>query len=256
MKYLSIILISILPYVSAGMNYAIGDTLNVVAINGLSVRAQPNLKGEKLLVLNTKDKVIVIDTLDGNSNTETIFGFSGRWVLIKTPNDVNGYVFDSFLSTLPYVTVMTSHKTKSSTYEHVYSDGLPELLNQYVDQYYTKNDCDIEYFNRVDGETALRMHIQKFKEGHTLIKHQYWEGNSTELRLVNVRLSEIFYLVHQFMENDKDGIITIDDYKLRNPKAYKDWKSCVGKIRGESCGIEIYKDSENSYTLKFNFPCC
>jgi len=245
-----------LPLVTNRMNYSIGDTLNVVAMNGLTVRSKPSVNGEKLLILKTQEKVCVIDTLNFCSNRDSIFGFLGNWILIQTTNDVRGYVFDVFLSTLPIAKSMTKLGKMIPNNSFDYSDGLPQLLESYATEKFSKTDCVYEYYNRVDGESAHRMRIQKFEEGHVLIEHEYREGTSIELRLENVRISEVFYLVHRFLEDANDEIIKINDHNLRNPKSYRDWRGCVGELIGNGCGVELFKDSENVFTLKFNFPCC
>lgn len=137
-----------------------------------------------------------------------------------------------------------------------YSSELPELLTRYANDNFQKTKCVYEYSNRINGESAHSMKIHYFQEGHTLIEHTYWESNSTELRLKDVRISEVYYLIHQFVKDTGENILQLDDSSLRNPNAYKDWTSCVGELVGNGCGIELYKDSENDYTIIFDFPCC
>lgn len=246
----------ILPFISSGMNYSIGDTLNVVAINGLTVRSTPSAKGEKITVLKTQERVCIKDTFDFKIRHDSIFGFKGNWVLIQTTENITGYVFDAFLSTLPVAKSMSENGKLIPNSSFEYSEWLPNLLKQYAIDNFTETDCVFEYQNRIDGESAHGMKIQDFQKGHVFIEHGYWEGTSTELSLKNVRISEIYYLIHQFLKDTNEEIIKISDYNLRNPKSYRDWRSCVGELIGNGCGIELYKDSENAYTVKFNFPCC
>jgi len=256
MKQIIAILFIILPIISTGMNYSIGDTLNVVAINGLTVRSEPSVDGNKITTLKNQEKVCIKDTANFKVLRDSIFGFRGNWVLIQTSENITGYVFDAFLSTLPVTKSMTEYIKKLPNNAFDYSNELPELLKSYAIENFSKTDCEFEYNNRADGESVHYMRIQKFQEGHVLIEHTIWEGTSTELKLENVRISEIFYLVHQLLGDTNEEIIKINDYNLRNPKSYRNYKSCVGELKGNGCGVELYKDSDNAYTLIFNFPCC
>lgn len=256
MKQIATILIMILPIISSGMNYSIGDTMNVVAINGLTVRSTPSAKGKKITILKTQERVCIKDTSGFKIRHDSIFGFRGNWVLIQTTENITGYVFDAFLSTLPFAKSMSENGKSIPNSSFEYSEWLPNLLKQYAIDNFTETNCVFKYQNRVDGESAHGMRVQDFQEGHVLIEHGYWEGSATELSLKNVRISEIYYLIHQFLKDTNEEIIKISDYNLRNPKSYRDWKSCVGELIGNGCGIELYKDSENAYTIKFNFPCC
>ena len=256
MKKLIAIFFIILPFVSKGVNYSIGDTLYVVAINGLTIRSKANLKGEKIGVLKTYDKVCIIDTSNFEIQHDTIFGFRGNWVKIHTTEGLTGYVFDAFLSTLPPArSLLENGKTvPPSSFE--YSQCLPVLLRQYAIDNFTQTGCMFEWSNRVDGTSAHEMRIQNFREGHVLIEHQYWEGTSTELSLKNVRISEVYYLIHQFLKDAPEEIFILNDHYLKNPKSYRVEGRCAGEFIGLGCGIEVYKDSENAYSIKFNFPCC
>lgn len=256
MKQIATILIMILPIISSGINYSIGDTLNVVALNGLTVRSTPNSTGKRITTLKTQEIVFVNDTAGFKIRPDSIFGFRGNWVLVQTTESITGYVFDAFLSTLPFAKSMSEYGKSIPNSSFEYSEWLPYLLKQYAIDNFTETDCVFEYQNRFNGESAHGMKVQNFQEGHALIEHEYWEGYATELTLKNVRISEIYYLIHQFLKDTDEELVKISDYNLRNPKSYRDWKGCVGELIGNGCGIELYKDSDKAYTVKFNFPCC
>lgn len=241
----------ILPFISSAMNYSIGDTLNVVAINGLTVRSIPSVKGEKITLLKTQERVCIKDTSNFKIQNDSIFGFSGNWILIQTTENILGYVFDAFLSTLPVAKSISEHGSSVG-----YTQRLPYLLKQFAFDNFIKTDCIYEYDNRTDGESSHRMNILNFQEGHELIEHQYWEGSSNELRLKNVRISEVYYLVNQFLKYTSEEILKLSDNNLRNPKSYRQGRGCVGELIDNGCVIEVFEDSEGAYTIQFNFPCC
>ncbi|MEM6879624.1 MAG: SH3 domain-containing protein [Bacteroidota bacterium] len=78
------------------MNYSNGDTLSVVAINGLSVRSTPGTEGDRITILENSERVTIKDTSNSKNQADSIFGFLGSWVLIETKDKILGYVFDAF----------------------------------------------------------------------------------------------------------------------------------------------------------------
>ena len=256
MKLLTSFLFLSLPIFLAATNYSIGDKLNVVAINGLFLRSQPNTEGDKLRLLKTGEKVMILNTFDFKENQDSIFGFKGNWVEVQTSNKLVGFVFDAFLSTLPIAKSLTKIGRKVPDNPFELGEELPNLLEKYVEQIFSKSGCSFAYGNRSDGESSHGMSFHKLVEGHTLINHQWYEGMSSELILENVRVSEVYYLIHQFFEDTSLEVFEINDYELRNPKVLKNCRRCVGNLNGNGCGVFLYKNSQSSYSIEFNFPCC
>lgn len=79
---LSVVFLGLLPALLFASNYSIGDTLKVVAINGLQLREAPSSASESLTILPSGQDVVIKDTL-GSSALDTIFGFKGKWVEIE-----------------------------------------------------------------------------------------------------------------------------------------------------------------------------
>ena len=127
MKQIVIMLISILPFGLYGINYSVGDTLNVVAFDGLALRSKPSTESTKLAILGTQEKVVVMDTSVLSLTKDTIFGFPGGWVLIQAENEEQGYVFDAFLSTLPVAKSFSEVKKSIPDNSFDFSQWLPGL---------------------------------------------------------------------------------------------------------------------------------
>ncbi|MCB0840051.1 MAG: hypothetical protein KDD99_25450, partial [Bacteroidetes bacterium] len=132
----------------------------------------------------------------------------------------------------------------------------PELLSHYADEYFTQAECAFELSNHIDGESTHNMKIQTLEEGHTLVEHGYWEANSTELILTNVRSSEIYYLVHQLFKDTDPKAIQISDQRLRNPSRFKGEKSNIDQRYNYGESLELYQNDQGGYTLHFYFSCC
>ena len=230
-------------------NYDQGDTVVVVALNGLSLRSAPSIDGEKKIVLPSGTDLVVLDTLAQGSRSDVIFGFAGKWIAVQTLDHESGYVFDAFVSTLnlpgPDITKYTSDN-------NYFIQG---RLEMYVEENYNLG-CEIEYGNLNDIEGAHEMKLSQIDGGGLFVQHQYHEGSGAELRLEDVRLSEVFYLIHHLLQGVEDLGYTINDHQLRNPKRYnRRQDDCV--VRYDSnCHVAIEQRGEGAYTIIFNAPCC
>ena len=71
--------------------------LNCLAINGLTLRNSPSVKGDKISVIPYGSKLTL---LKHSGNIETIGGFHGEWVQVKF-QEATGYVFDAYISGYP-----------------------------------------------------------------------------------------------------------------------------------------------------------
>ena len=252
MKCFAMLLLSLFSCVVAlANNYQPGDTLNVVAINGLSLRAEPNTNSEKLQVMPAGERVLVLDTYREVNPFDTIFGFSGKWVYVQSSQGTVGFVFDAFISTLPSV---ESYKHASNASEPEsdinYGYGLSLYFKDYIEQNF-EIGCVIDYRNGYDGEGSQSMKLHQLEDEQLMIHHQYWEGSSVEVQFKKVRLSELYYLVYQLVGEQSH---LISDDNLRNPTIGRN-NSCVFQS-GYGCLARVIKTSEDSFSLSFVFPCC
>ena len=252
LKTAFIFLISIVSVNCYATNYTVGQTLNVVAFDGLVLRSKPGTHGKNLTTLQTGETVTIQEM---TKQKDSIFGFSGNWVKIQTKNQGTGYVFDAFLSTLP-IAKSISDLQKEKPESNIEPGRYPVLLSHYTKENFTKGKCVYNLSNHIDGESTHNMKIQTLEEGHTLVEHGYWEANSTELILTNVRSSEIYYLVHQLFKDTDPKAIQISDQRLRNPSRFKGEKSNIDQRYNYGESLELYQNDQGGYTLHFYFSCC
>lgn len=95
----------------------------VISESGLIIRKMPNVKSEKLGLLQARDKVYLQNT---QKDKVTIGGFSGNWVQIVHENEkkeqLTGWVFDAWLTdTEPTGEISNSFPEKFYTYAGWYS---------------------------------------------------------------------------------------------------------------------------------------
>ncbi len=259
MKKLLLLWLLLSPFFSNATNYKPGDTLNAVAVDGLVVRATPSTKSEKIAVLKTKEKVVVVDTVQFYAHKDSIFGFSGHWVLIRASNEVNGYVFDAFLSKLPIAQPVFDQPMDASKGTSELGGALLIALGNYTAHHFQPTSCRYEYSNRYDGESHHSVSIQPFEGGHELIVHGYWEGGGAELKLSNVRPSEIYYLVHQFLGNADGQMLKFkDDISKRSNQSPANHfnaqhVSCVIQHLTGGCCLTIFQDSAHTFIISVGY---
>ena len=98
------ILIQSLGLIAQASRFKDGETLNVWATSGLNMRDKPDAKAVKLTTVPYGAKVIVQENIGVKIpfEVEEFKGFivKGYWLLVKY-GDMEGFVFDGFLSRLP-----------------------------------------------------------------------------------------------------------------------------------------------------------
>lgn len=248
-----IIFYFILSFTSAiiGQNYKVGDTLTVVALNGLNLRATSSATGEKIGKIDNGIKVIIlkVDSLPA----ERIDQFTGNWVLVSTLQGTKGYVFDAYISSFPIVNEMKifnqfiSFNNKISNPND--TEKAPELLREYCEKVFKKSSCELKYYNGSDGEGSHTLEIIELEHDHKLILHQYWESNSTELELYDARISEIYYLVLNLMKFYPDEGYQLNDKDLLNP-TYSNYPCAVINVN-QFCIVKIVMKGKNRISIFF-----
>ena len=247
-------LLSICDLIS--QNYSIGDTLFSVSLNGLNLREVPIEDSKKLKMLQTGEKIIILDNKVAIS--DSIFGFKGNWVKIRSiDQNIDGFVFDAFISKYP---VLSKYKIinelKSSKWE---TGGLYEFMTEYLEEYslkaFSNTDCIVEYDNGLTDQGGHSMVIRKLKSGDNLIKHMYYESYATELELNNARISEVYYLILNLLRELPTGMYKIDEARIRTPKYGSNdfyFDNCVVEC-GDYCTVMLLRKDKNKYGIFFYF---
>lgn len=206
---------------AAGQNYLIGDTLNVVAIDGLNLRKAPNLKSSIVALIGNGEKV-VIEQID-QINEDTIEGFHGRWVKIHVVNSNSyGFVFDAFISQYPVLTKFASIQgyIDENWNDHDLYGFLPKMLEEYALKVFKPEGCQVSYTNGSDGEGNYSISLMHLNKKATFIKHGASEGSGTELELSNPRISEVYYLIKNIVKFIPQDILTLDEEKMKTGREY------------------------------------
>lgn len=127
-KLIISLLCSLLFRAIFAVDYRPGDFLNVYANSGLKLRSAPHQESEMIDIIPYGSQVQVVNTFeDDSSMISRIEWMDGRWILVDY-DGLTGYVFDAFLSTLPFPD--RKDQICSSAYDFAYT------LGQYFDQHY------------------------------------------------------------------------------------------------------------------------
>ena len=237
-------------------NYLPGDTLNVVAINGLNLREAPNLKSSIITLLNNGEKVLILKS-DEQVEDESE-GFQGHWVKIQSLNsNIEGFVFDAYISQFPVLTEFDFTKDfisgKYRWEDDDMYDFLPAMLEEYALKVFQKTSCQLFYSSGSDGEGAFSLDLIQLNGKVTLIEHGYTEGHGIELELPNPRISEVYYLIKNILKYVPNEISKIDDERIKNVKEYG--QECI-KIGEHPCIMRIIHKNDNVISILFNNACC
>jgi len=235
-------------------NYSVGDTLYVVAINGLNLRESPNLTAPKVAGLNNGEKVVTIES--EKFIEDKIDGFHGQWVRVHSiDSNLDGFVFDAFISRYPALTQFASIQgfIDNNWNDHDLYSFLPKMLEEYTLKVFKPEGCEVYYSNGSDGESNYSISIRQLNKNATLIKHGASEGSGTELELLNPRISEVYYLIKNIVKFIPPEILTLDDEKL---KAEEDYGQVYAKAGDYPFVIRIAYKGDNLVSIIFFNACC
>ncbi len=233
-------------------HYKVGDNLNVVALDGLNVRAEPDALSLKVgkFENGTVVRVLKIDSLEA----ETISGFTGHWVFVRDSNNLVGYVFDAFVSRYPVMKrLKVFDQELSASNQTGDNEYLTQILVEYALKAFKKEGSETKYSNEFQGTSSQSFDIVPLQEGNRLILHSYYEGHSTELELKNPRLSEAYYLIMNLLTFVRKEYYVLDE-NIVNLEAQPYYACSVTMF--DNCVIRVFRKQDDVISIFFYFPCC
>lgn len=257
---MKIILIIILYFnlapIILSQNYSIGDTLNVVAVNGLTLRKSANTNEGNIGMLSNGERVVILVT-DQIIN-DSIEGFNGNWIKVGslTSKILEGYVFDAYLSKYPILDkfeCLNDFTTgKYRWQDDEMKDFLPAMLEEYIKKVFTQTGCTIKYSNGSDREGAHSFEITELEQTGLVIKHFPSEGHGIELELNNARISEVYFIIMNLLKFLPSEIAQVNDGLIKNPEYGRD---CVG-LGDYGCTVRVLRKANGKISIYFFNACC
>lgn len=181
-------------YSQSYTHYNKGDTLFVVALDGVNLRSSAGVDGKIIRKLNNGDTIVIQKTIEPKADTS--FGFQGHWVKISPiNNDESGFVFDAFISKYPVINDLMNIYDRKEKFSDLMTDNINGSLLQYANRVFTSNLDTVVYLNG-----PRTMEIIRLTNGVQFIKHLDWEVHNYELELDNPRISEVYYLVYNLIK--------------------------------------------------------
>jgi hypothetical protein len=166
----------------------------VISENGLNVRAEPNIKSNKVGVLRLGSKVKV----EKNINSEELInGKRGKWVKIYF-EEIEGYIFDSYIS-----------KICPIDFQEI-SEGCwkNDILRDWANKI-GKIDS-IEYDSYGEGEKTYKMNLYNLNNECKYIEHYFWECDQNEIQITNLNSEEMKQFINSILKFCKNNEQKID----------------------------------------------
>ena len=193
-----------------------------------------------------------IDTFDFKANQDSIEGFGGNWIYVSDKK-VEGYVFDAYISSLPFVEDFEALKNLGENLEGIF-EVLPDILEEYAVKGIGKTGCEFKYPPLMKSESAHGFVFNKLKNGHNLINHGYWEGYGTELEFYNLRKSEIYYFIMHLTSFIPIEILEVNEQLLKNLNSSYSRNHCIDKnYFGFDCSLRVFQKEGNIVSVFFSF---
>lgn len=257
---MKIILIIILCFNLAPLilsqEYSIGDTLNVVAVNGLNLRKSAHTNEGNIGMLSNGERVIILAT-DPIIN-DSIEGFNGNWIKVRslTNKILEGYVFDAYLSKYPILDKIECLNDftigKYRWQDDEMRDFLPAMLEEYIKNVFKQTGSTTKYSNGSVGEGAHSFEITELEQTGLMIKHFPSEGHGIELELNNARISEVYYIIVNLLKFLPSEIAQVNDGLVKNPKYGRE---CVG-LGDYGCTVRVLRKANGKISIYFFSACC
>ncbi|MDX1407587.1 MAG: SH3 domain-containing protein [Saprospiraceae bacterium] len=168
-------------------NYSEGEVLTVMATSGLRLRMSPNMESATIHILRYGDTVVVSDTYGfGREHADRIAWMDGHWIKVRFGN-ISGYVFDSFLSTLP-----------APTHENQLCIDCSSVTIPF-DRYLADNYTAVSVKESTHHREDLHQFVTVYHEGITATRTAGEGWYQLEVSFDDHRLCEILNLMRSMM---------------------------------------------------------
>lgn len=232
-------------------NYNVGDSLTVFINSGLKLRQAPSNNAEVLTTIQMGKKVFIKKQLpreiahkDSLASMRLIKGY---WVLVKY-KELSGYVFDGYLSSLPYPVVFTSGLYQ----KYAYSSEAAYLFTHFKqigDAFDTTAlpEGYSDYFQKQAPNTKYQKYSLKFSNGITYSKTEHLEiGGTDEIRFENYSLDEVLLLAKAIINTYQDEYTTNAFIHNKQDNVYM-----MGAVGEAGCSVNIYEKDGIVYWSKY-----
>ena len=198
-------------------NVSIRQELNVLSINGVHIRAQPDPSAKSLVVVPYA-RIVSVSNITESPRSQ-FNGIPGYWRKAFAP--AAGYVFDGFLSSLPapplacsslrqYVDSAFPKYSKPELHSFtIRKDSLGKDTVVEIRPYTIPAHNDVQYFT---------VETLKLQNGGIFVEQRYWEGRNEELYLPDVTARDLLLVSRICVGSELRELsfaVSLSDYLLK-----------------------------------------
>lgn len=238
----------ILLFVSANCfgieNYKVGDSLTVFITSGLKLREKPSSKSEVLTTIPIGKKVLIKKQLlreyQHQDSFATIRLIKGHWVKVSFEGKT-GYVFDGYLSSLPYPVIFEQdfYRKNNYTAESGYLFTHFKKMGNVFDTTLIPKEYGDNYFpyNSTSTYNKYKDFSLKFTHGITYTRNVHLEiGETNKITFENHSLDEILLLAKAIIDTYSQDYTPNKFLYNKQNNTYM-----MGAVYDAGCSINVYE---------------
>lgn len=167
-----------------------GQLLSVIAPSGLSLRSAPGTESKVLDIIEMGEQVLILNSSEVTSIEDRIEWTNGKWILVRY-NDIEGYVFDGYLTSLPIPT---------DNYELSYSLDLVDAMEAYMD-IHKHLTSEPDTILRSDGLAKV---IYTFANGEKMVNSNHENFYKVDVYMNDIRIMDAYNLLQSMLVSKVD----------------------------------------------------
>lgn len=232
-------------------NYKVGDSLTVYINSGLKLRQKPSSKSDALTTIPIGKKVFIKKQLLREFKHQDSFAsmrlLKGYWVLVEYKGQL-GYVFDGYLSSLPYPVIFKNKPDEKKGYSteeyylftHFAKTGSAFDTTLIPEEYGNYHQYPTPY-------SKYQKYSLKFSNGITYSKIEHLEiGGTDVMKFENHSLDEILLLAKAVIDTYSDKYTTNKFIYNKQHNVYM-----MGAVGEAGCSVDIYEKDGVVYWSKY-----
>ncbi len=235
-------------------NYKVGDSLTVYIKGGLNLREKPSSKSPSLVIIPIGEKVLIkkqlLRKLNLHVNFASIRTIKGYWVKVNYKGQT-GYVFDGYLSSLPYPVIFKQEFYQKNNYsiESAYLFAHFKKISNAFDTTLIPKEYGDNYFpnNTSSPYNKYKDFSLKFSDSITYTRNVHLEiGETNKITFKNHSLDEVLLLAKAIVD-------TYDEEYTTNKFIYNKQSNTymMGAVYEAGCSINVYEKDGVVYWVKY-----
>lgn len=232
-------------------NYKIGDTLTVFIKSGLKLRESAEKNATTLTTIPLGQKVVVkkqfLKAIAHKDNFASIRLIKGFWVRVEYNGQV-GYVFDGYLSSLPYPVIFKNkpNEKKGFSTEAYYLFEHFEKIGDAFDTTLIPKEYG-QYFQYPNPYSKYKKYSLKFSDSITYSNIEHLEiGTSNFMTFKNHSLDEVLLLAKAIVDTYSDEYTTNKFIYNKQSNTYM-----MGAVYEAGCSINVYEKDGVVYWVQY-----